>query len=278
MFKKTVLAATLGCILVGSQAMAANEQYSDTWLEASLTTAYTLNRHLNPFEIDVEVRDGVAHLQGSVDSEVEKDLAAQIALGLDGVQRVDNGLVVEPGTERRTQSDSFARTFEDASITARVRSQLMWNSGTDGLQIKVSTENGVVSLSGPVESAAERSLAREIASGTAGVLDVRDRMTLREASAEKDAAAGGTGLVDAVGAAGREVGDAWLSTKVKSALLYSRRVDGLDIDVQTEAGVVTLTGSVSDESELNRAMRIARGIDGVKSVRSQLEVSGEKSS
>ena len=67
--------------------------------------------------------------------------------------------------------------------------------------------------------------------------------------------------------------DAWISTKVKSALLWNSNVPGNRIDVDAESGVVTLTGEVDSESQKELARRIADDIQGVREVRDQLRVS-----
>jgi len=60
--------------------------------------------------------------------------------------------------------------------------------------------------------------------------------------------------------------DTWITTKVKSSLLADSNVKGLDINVETVNGVVTLTGMVDQQSQIADATRIAQGIEGVTSV------------
>ncbi|MEZ0471060.1 BON domain-containing protein [Luteimonas salinilitoris] len=62
------------------------------------------------------------------------------------------------------------------------------------------------------------------------------------------------------------VDDTWITTKVKSSLLADTDVAGLEIDVETVNGVVTLSGSVDDEAQIEEARRIAADIDGVAEV------------
>jgi len=74
---KSILAAsTIAMAVAGMPVLAtAGDQPSGSWMKASLMTSYTLNRQLNPFKIDADVQNGVATLRGTVDSEVERDLA-----------------------------------------------------------------------------------------------------------------------------------------------------------------------------------------------------------
>lgn len=62
------------------------------------------------------------------------------------------------------------------------------------------------------------------------------------------------------------VGDTWITTKVKSSLLADEDVAGLQIDVDTVNGVVTLTGDVASQAQLEEARRIASEIEGVTDV------------
>ncbi|OMH33623.1 BON domain-containing protein [Motiliproteus sp. MSK22-1] len=263
------LAATAAPVLADSGA----DRSSDVWSKASLATTYTLNRHLNPFDIDTEVKNGVATLRGEVESDIERHLAEELALGIDGIHKVNNELIVNPQAKRlESAKDSkeakrtFGQKVEDANLTARIKSQLLWNTSTEGLAINVDTRNKVVTLSGDVESEAESELAELIALNTGEVLEVKNQLKV---VGEK------TSLDEKVAQESREaaqtVSDSWITTKVKSMLIYNRNVDGVDIDVSTQKGVVTLRGRVDSEFERKLAISIAEGVKGVKSVSSELQ-------
>ncbi len=264
-----VLALGLFSATVGASAQAP----SDTWSKASLTTTYALNPHLNPFSINVDVQNGAATLSGTVDSEVDRDLAEELALGVDGIRQVVNRLQVAPQASADMeqqklgqQQRGFLRKVEDANISAKVKSQLLWNDSTSGLDIDVDTKNGIVSLSGSVTSGAEADLAEQIARNTTDVLGVDNRLQI-----DPDKA----GLAERVSREGRavqqQVGDAWISAKVKSALLYNRNVHGNAINVDTRNGVVTLKGIVNSRFEKEQALSVARTIQGVRQVKDQLK-------
>ena len=70
----------------------------------------------------------------------------------------------------------------------------------------------------------------------------------------------------AQGATDQPMGDAWITTKVKSDLLATPDVSGLAIDVDTKSGVVMLKGSVDSKAQADKAVAIAKKIDGVKKV------------
>jgi hyperosmotically inducible protein len=63
-----------------------------------------------------------------------------------------------------------------------------------------------------------------------------------------------------------KVDDTWITTKVKSKFASSKGVKASDISVSTTDGVVTLTGTAMSKAEKSRAVHIAKGVKGVKSV------------
>lgn len=66
--------------------------------------------------------------------------------------------------------------------------------------------------------------------------------------------------------------DAWVTTKIKMSLLTDDLVDGLDVNVDTFDGHVTLHGKVGSEAEKTRAVERARQVNGVREVRNLLVV------
>jgi hyperosmotically inducible periplasmic protein len=60
--------------------------------------------------------------------------------------------------------------------------------------------------------------------------------------------------------------DTWITTKVKAALLADEDVAGTDIKVETDNGVVKLSGKVNSKDQIDKAVAVAEGLDGVKKV------------
>ena len=79
-------------------------------------------------------------------------------------------------------------------------------------------------------------------------------------------------LVACGGAVKGTIDDATISTRVKTALLNDPDVGLLRIDVATFNGVVTLSGSVRSTVERDRAVQLARKINGVSDVKTQLQI------
>lgn len=71
---------------------------------------------------------------------------------------------------------------------------------------------------------------------------------------------------------GGYIDDTWITTKVKTMLLKDDIVKGLSVNVETRKGMVQLSGWVNDEAQIAQAEQVARSIDGVKSVRNDLQI------
>jgi hyperosmotically inducible protein len=239
------------------------EQIADVRREAQIMTTYGMNRHLRDFNLSVTVDGNKAVLDGTVQDGVAKDLAEQIAMGVDGIRHVDNRIVIDANyvlPQRVSSERSFGEKVEDATITATIKSKLLWNSNTDGLDIHIDTNNGKVTLSGSVSSDAEKSLAGRIAKESDGVVGVKNELALVNKS--------DTVMKPLPAAANPQptMSDAWVTAKVKSSLMLTRGVDSLDIKVTTRDGVVSLQGVVDSTAERELAIRVAQDIRGVKKV------------
>ena len=147
---------------------------SDVRMHLELETRLAASEAVSAFEIGTDVENGVVYLDGTVESGTKKELIAEIAQSIDGVRSVRNGLVVadrEPGALERMQD-----TASDVAVTTAVKTRLLANGNTSGLDISVDSSDGVVTLSGAVDSIAEKELAAAIAANTAGVSRVRNKI------------------------------------------------------------------------------------------------------
>ncbi|WP_170150132.1 BON domain-containing protein [Parahaliea mediterranea] len=159
-----------------------SEDMREAWMEGKLETALLFNRHLNNFAIDPDVDGTHVTLEGTVASDIDKDLAEQIALSIDGIESVDNELEVKADYIERDvdeTADDFSNRVEDATLTAEVKIKLLANSNTEGLEINVDTKNRVVTLSGEVDSDAGKDLAEKIAANVDGVREVNNNLNVK---------------------------------------------------------------------------------------------------
>ena len=70
----------------------------------------------------------------------------------------------------------------------------------------------------------------------------------------------------------KSMGDSWITAKTKIALFADSRVKGSDINVATTDGAVTIRGKVDTDAAKQAAESIAKGIDGAKTVKNDLQV------
>jgi hyperosmotically inducible periplasmic protein len=245
-----------------------SQPVTDARQEAQIWTTYALSPYLRANDLKVSVSEGKATLTGGVEEDVDKDLAKQIALGVSGIKTVDNQIKVDKDYKPAKSSGkdrSYGQIVDDASITAKVKSKLLWSKNSDGLTTNVDTESGKVTLNGDADSDAAKELAGQLARNTHGVLSVDNKLVVKkEKDDKKTAKVSKKSTTDM----GDKVSDGWITTKVKATFIYSSNVDSSDISVSTQDGVVTLSGVVSNGTEGELAIALAQNIKGVKSVES----------
>lgn len=237
------------------------ENRADIWIKTDLITSYAVNQNLSAFKLDVDVNNGVVTLGGTVKGETERNLAVEMARGTDGVTDVKDNIRIDPKASagKSSKNSSAGQGLDDAGVTARVKAKLLWNRHTDGLSVKVDTVNGVTTLTGHVDTDAQRDLAEQLTKNTSGVKSVKNDLTVKK----------GTGSA----ARGQSnVSDAWITSKVATLLTFSNEADGSDIDVETSDKVVTLTGTVKNSAQKNRVVDLVDDVVGVRTVRTKLEI------
>ncbi len=245
------------------EAAESSEDITEARQESQILTTYALSRHLEGHDLKVIVDGGEATLTGTVSDEVNKELAQQIALGVSGIKAVDNQIDVDADyvLSEASGDRSYGELVRDASITAAVKSKLLWSKHAPGLSVNVETASGKVTLLGTADSSEAKKMAGLLASNTHGVERVDNRLEVDEAEdsmmeAAKEETAG----------LGQRISDTWITTKVKSTLMYSSNVDGSDISVTTKDGVVALSGQVTSGVERKLAVDIAKNVRGVSRV------------
>ena len=71
---------------------------------------------------------------------------------------------------------------------------------------------------------------------------------------------------------GQYIDDSTITAKVKTALINDPVVKANEINVETFKGAVSLSGFVSSQSAVNRAVELAKGVEGVKSVKNDMRL------
>ena len=195
----------------------------------------------DPFEIIVTAVDGRVTLQGEVPSAYQKRLSARDSYNVIGVTLVRNLLSVK--TPAR----------DDTSIREDVRFDLASESLLNGLNIAVRVTDGVVSLSGEVNTLFRKEHAADVASRTPGVRDVINGIEVNRIPSLKEEA-----LKDLI--------KARLTTNGETHEAADR------IDILVVGGMVTLSGEVNTWSEYREAAEIASYTNGVSGVVNRLRV------
>jgi hyperosmotically inducible periplasmic protein len=247
---------------------------SDPLITARIEAKYFASPEVKAHRIDVDTRNGLVTLEGTVDSEAQRDAAGSIARSVEGVTRVENKLLVRAAGD--AAADTPRHHAEDRSlprrdgrspawITAKVQSQYYLNPSLKPWRIDVDTaSSGAVTLSGSVDSEADRGEAVRIARATEGVTAVNDNLRVQPQSVATTGATKDTA-----------VDDTWITMKIQSKFFLDDDVRGRNIDVDTRNGMVTLKGAVKSEGERQHALAVARSTDGVTMVHDSLVVDRE---
>ncbi|MDR7092184.1 MULTISPECIES: BON domain-containing protein [Cellvibrio] len=231
--------------------------------ETQIWTTYALSPYLRANDIKVSVDAGKATLTGTVEEDVNKDLATAIAKGVTGIKDVDNKIEVLADYKPAATGRGYGDHIDDLTITSTVKSKLLWSKYTDSQSIEVETNAGKVTLVGTADTEEAKALAGRLATGTHGVTSVDNKLVVNKTP-------GVTGMAKAsTKEMSKTISDSWITTKLKSTYMYSRNVNGSDINVSTNAGVVTLSGKLDSGVERALAIELAQNIRGVKSVQSK---------
>ena len=245
------------------------------WITTKIQAQYFASPEIKPWNIDVTTaNNGVVTLEGEVDSADDKAEAVRIARGTEGVTRVEDRLRIEgekAGTAREA-TDPAAGVAPvpklprpDAWVTAKVQSKYFLDDTVKGNDIDVDTQDGIVTLTGNVQTEAQHRQAIALARSTEGVTEIKDQLTVNAA-----AAGGATGASETATDLKRP--DEWITVKIQSQYFLDTDVKGHRINVDTKSGVVTLTGTVASEELKQQAEEIARDTAGVTRVVNQLSV------
>ncbi|MGJ3253807.1 MAG: BON domain-containing protein [Elainellaceae cyanobacterium] len=183
-------------------------------------------------EIQIETNQGVVTLLGTVNNILAKDRAQRITEMVLGVRSVINRIEVAP-SER-----------DDAAITADVLTTFAADPATESWELSATTEDGIVTLTGTVDSWQEQQLATRIAKGIRGVQGIENEIDVSYEVFRSDAE---------------------IQEEVERAIEWDARINAGEIDVAVDDGIVTLNGLVGSAYEKSLAVADAY-VAGVRSV------------
>ncbi len=140
----------------------------------------------------------------------------------------------------------------DNSIELSAKKSYVFQTYLKADDIKVKSEDGVVSLTGTVSEESHKSLAQETVADIPGVKSVNNMLEVK-------------------GESPAEMSDAWITAKVKTIFLFHRNVSAMT-EVDTKAGIVTLQGKAANEAQKDLTTEYAKDVEGVKGVNNEMTV------
>ncbi len=141
----------------------------------------------------------------------------------------------------------------DSRIESSAKQSYVFKTYLKADDIKIQSKDGAVTLTGMVPEESHKTMAQETVTGLPGVKSVDNKL---EVKGEKPA----------------KFSDAWLTTKIKSTLLFHRSVSaGTEVDVK--GGIATLKGNADNQAQKDLTTEYVKDIDGVKDVKNEMAVS-----
>lgn len=223
----------------------------DLKLEDDVNRALSNNPATTSYQISVDANDGVVALNGTVDSWQEKQLSEFVAKGVKGVKEIANNIEI-----------TYTTDISDLEIEQEIKQGMNYDIRIDNAFIDVEVEQGEVTLSGTVGSAAEKysAIAKAWVAGVTEVnsKDLKVKQWARDESLREEKYVKKT--------------DSEIKEAVKDAFLYDPRVFSFNPEVSVNNGYVTLTGEVSNLQAKRAAENDARNVVGVNGVSNSLKV------
>ncbi|HBW34214.1 BON domain-containing protein [Desulfosporosinus sp. BICA1-9] len=187
--------------------------------------------------LHVKVTGDRAIIWGTVDSLVEKDFFGSRIGRIDGVRELDNSLTVADDG-----------TIKDKDIEKGINQRFQGSNYMDVTKLGCRVSRGIATLLGHVETQSTERLAKRLASQVRGVKEVRSEIQFLE----------------------KAVDDATLVNRVENALVASPWVNAHEIRTEARMGLITLSGLVDTQEEMEWAVETAYQVPGVKAVVSEI--------
>jgi len=222
---------------------------TDQRIVAAAEASHVFKVYLKDDHVVVASDHGTVTLTGTVADDYHRSLAEETVRGLPGVKKVVVQLTVSP----EQPADSA-----DARLRAKVQAALLFHRGVSATNTRVLVNGGAVTLQGEADTQAQKDLTAEYVKDVDGVGRVVNEMTVAKPGTRKPLR--------------QKVDDASITAQVKMAFLFHKATSALNTKVATSGGVVTLTGTARSQAEKDLAARIARQVDGVRSVHNRMTV------
>ncbi|MGO9863563.1 MAG: BON domain-containing protein [Terriglobales bacterium] len=224
------------------------ETTEDASTTSRVRTALLLSKQVSPFDIKVTTIQGEVTLEGQVPSERVKTVAGAIAQDTSSVQHLHNNLTVNPAIERNPDREHLGERVADLEIKTLVGDAFSKNTDLADEHITTDVKGGTVTLSGSVQTVAQKNTADQIAWQVPGVHGLTDNLSVAGAQAAPESA------------------DDKLTRRVEFELYSTKAISLKTVQIHADNGVVTLTGTVSSRAEKLLAGKTAQSVEGVRRV------------
>ena len=139
---------------------------SDAGVTTAVKSKLIADDTVKAYKIDVDTKDKIVTLRGTVDTAEAKTRAVELARDTKGVTSVVDELTL---SQPAVATSGVSEVLTDPAITAAVKTKLLADPGTSGLKINVDTASAVVTLTGTVSTMEEKARAEDVSKNTAGV-------------------------------------------------------------------------------------------------------------
>ena len=157
---------------------ASTDVISDTWLGLKIKTLLTFHSSVRDGRTEVYVKDSIVTLKGITNTQAQKELIEEYAKDVEGVKDVKNEMKVLRA--EKDEKINLGKSIDDASVTAQAKMTLAFHRSTSKLDAKVSTDKGVVTLSGIAKNQAEKDKAAKLVNDIDGVKSVVNMITIEK--------------------------------------------------------------------------------------------------
>jgi hyperosmotically inducible protein len=183
-----------------------------------------------------------------------------ICIGISAV--LATGAVTYAAAPDATDSSaSVGAAISDTAITTQVKAKFATDDRLKGSDLSVTTNNGVVTLTGTTPSSTAKEAAETLASNVSGVRSVNNQLAAPSAASEIGAKAR-----HATERTTTAVEDTAVTADLKTKFTADSRIHGSDISVTTKNSIVALSGTVISEAQKTHAIYVARHTKGVTQV------------
>ena len=214
--RSLILSAASIAATAGLAQPSAAQSVNDANITNHIDGEYVVCDEIDAYRVGVKTSNGHVTLTGTVNNLLEKRRAEDIALATVGVKSVTNAINVR------------ASDRSNSEIRTDAKNALLLDPAADSYEVDVAVNDGKATLTGTVDSYAERNLAETEVAGVRGVRAIKNKITIDYAYDRSDSE---------------------IQADITRRLAHTVTVDDALLDVSVSEGDVTLSGAVGSAAE-----------------------------